>query len=235
MKPKICKFDGCEAEAINFPNSTIKQRYCKDHAIGMAISKVRLNTIKTAKNEHKQKVDSARSKSYFEKLLQTEINAIVRLIDFDKGCISCDHGWNEQWHRQRHAGHRISIGRNPTLRYNLFNIWVQCSICNNYLSGNERMFDKGISNHYGLEILELIKELPSKTGCLSLSKEELGFILRNRLMYLKKKLDHCLSNYLSDPEMYQNELTLAINDYTETHNRQKRVFYSDLPSKSVEN
>jgi hypothetical protein len=120
-----------------------------------------------------QKKEDAKSKSYFEKLLQTEINSIVRLIDTDKGCISCDHGWDGQWRRQRHAGHRISIGSNPTLRYNMFNIWVQCSICNNYLSGNERMFDKGILHHYGIETLELIKELPSKTGCLSLSKEEL--------------------------------------------------------------
>jgi len=170
---KKCKFEGCELEAVNFPNSTIKQRYCKDHAISQAIAKVRLNSIKTAKIEHKQKVNSVRSKSYFEKLLQTEINSIVRLIDNEKGCISCDHGWLKESTRQWHSGHRLSIGSNPTIRFNLFNIYKQCSICNNWKSGNERMYDKGIIDHYCLELLDYIKQLPNEYKELHLSIDDL--------------------------------------------------------------
>jgi len=173
MKPKICKFEGCELEAANFPNSTIKQKFCKNHAVSQAISKVRQNSIKAAKNEHKQKVDSARSKSYFEKQLQTEINSIVRLIDNDKGCISCDHGWSKEPTRQWHSGHRLSIGSNPTIRYNLFNIYKQCSICNNWKSGNERMYDKGIIDHYYIELLDYIKQLPNEYKEIHLSIDEL--------------------------------------------------------------
>jgi len=173
MKPKICKFKGCDQEAINFPNSTIKQKFCKDHAISQAISKVRLNSIKTAKKEHKQNVDSARSKSYFEKQLQTEINSIVRLIDNDKGCISCDHGWNNLDTRQWHSGHRFSIGSNSSLRFNVFNIYKQCSICNNWLSGNERKYDKGIIDHYCVELLDYIKQLPTEYKEIHLSIDDL--------------------------------------------------------------
>jgi len=173
MKPKICKFEGCESEAINFPNSTIKQKYCREHAISHTVSKVRKEYIKTAKKEHKQKVDQSSSKSYFEKQLQTEVNSIVRLIDNDKGCISCDHGWTKESTRQWHSGHRLSIGSNPTIRYNLFNIYKQCSICNNWKSGNERMYDKGIIDHYCVELLDYIKQLPNEYKEIHLSFDDL--------------------------------------------------------------
>lgn len=120
-----------------------------------------------------KKKEEIRSKSYFEKQLQTEINTIVRLIDTDKGCISCSHGWGSPFTRQAHAGHRISVGSNPTLRYNVFNIFKQCSICNSILSANEREYDKGIVRIYGLEMLEYVKTIPAHFQSLHLSVEEL--------------------------------------------------------------
>lgn len=128
---------------------------------------------KEQKKEQSAKKEENRSKSYFEKQLEHEINAIVRLIDAEKGCISCNHGWEKPWTRQAHAGHKFSVGSNPTLRYNLFDIFLQCSICNNWKSGNERKYDKGLITHYGQEMLEYIHELPSKYKELHLSIEEL--------------------------------------------------------------
>lgn len=120
-----------------------------------------------------QKKEENRSKAYFEKQLQTEINTIVRLIDAEKGCISCNHGWNSPFTRQAHAGHRISVGSNPTLRYNVFNIFKQCSICNNILSANEREYDKGIVKIYGPGMLDFIRSLPGRFDALHLSTDEL--------------------------------------------------------------
>lgn len=135
--------------------------------------KAKKQTITNKSKQIKEQKESIKSKSYFEKLLQTEINSIVRLIDNDKGCISCDHGWNKEATRQFHAGHRLSVGSNPTLRFNLFNIYKQCSICNNWKSANEREYDKGIVNHYCIELLEYIKQLPDEFKELHLSINEL--------------------------------------------------------------
>ena len=134
---------------------------------------------KEQRKEQSAKKEESRSKSYFEKQLEHEINAIVRLIDADKGCISCNHGWDKPWTRQRHAGHKFSVGSNPTLRYNLFDIFLQCSICNNWKSGNEREYDKGLITHYGQEMLEYIQELPLKYKELHLSIEELNQAIIN--------------------------------------------------------
>lgn len=125
------------------------------------------------KRELKEKKEQVAKKSYYEKQLEHEINAIVRLIDNDKGCISCDHGWHKPATRQWHAGHRVSIGSNPTLRYHLFNIFKQCSICNDWKSANERAYDAGIIKIYGKAVYDYIKSLPARYTSLNLSKEEL--------------------------------------------------------------
>lgn len=66
--------------------------------------------------------------------LQTIVNKIVRLRDKHLGCISCDKPstWGGQWH----AGHFYPRGRCGAIRFNLWNIHKQCSVCNNHLSGN---------------------------------------------------------------------------------------------------
>lgn len=124
---------------------------------------------KEKKVQDKKTKIEARTKSYYEKQLQSLINEIVRLIDSENGCISCDHGWSTNWTRQKHAGHRLSVGSSPTLRYNLLNIHVQCSICNNWKSGNEREYDIGIKNHLGKDVLDTIMSLKSKYKSLNLS------------------------------------------------------------------
>ena len=126
-----------------------------------------------SKKEQAKKKEENRKKSYFEKQLETEVNTIVRLIDHDKGCISCTHGWESNFTRQGHAGHRLSVGSNPTLRYHLFNIFLQCSICNDILSANEREYDKGIVRIYGPGMLDFIKSLPGRFPSIHLSIDEL--------------------------------------------------------------
>jgi len=141
--------------------------------IKITIPKAKKDIAKKNRLRTKEKKEAIRNKSYFEKQLQTEINAIVRLIDQDKGCISCGHGWESNWTRQKHAGHFYSVGANPSLRFNLLNIYVQCSVCNNWKSGNERNYEKGICLHYCPELLDNIRGLVSKYTEMHLSKEEL--------------------------------------------------------------
>ena len=138
-------------------------------------SMVRAKKIVTQEEKRvlREKKKELMTRSDYEKILQSIINSIVRIVDIDRGCISCDHGWNEPFKRQRHAGHRYSIGAYPAIRFNLFNIFGQCSVCNNYLSGNETNFDKGILKHWGREYLDKLEEIKLKYQELKLTIPEL--------------------------------------------------------------
>jgi hypothetical protein len=129
--------------------------------------------LKKEKFEFRQKKEAIKSKSYFEKQLEKEVNKIVRLTDFSKGCISCEHGHIEPFTRKADAGHYISVGSNPTLRFNFDNIHKQCSICNTHLSANITGYQNGITKRYGEEYLVYIKLLPVQYKLINLSISEL--------------------------------------------------------------
>jgi hypothetical protein len=75
---------------------------------------------------------------------QVAVNAYVRLRDADLPCVSCGRHHQGQYH----AGHYMSRGARPDLRFDLDNIHKQCSPCNEHLSGN-------ISNYR----IELVKRI----------------------------------------------------------------------------
>lgn len=84
-------------------------------------------------------------KAFRLKQAQIAFNAFIRERDKNQGCISCDKGLN--WHGQWHAGHFKTTKARPDIRFNEDNCHKQCSVCNNFLSGNideyrPRLLDK---------------------------------------------------------------------------------------------
>jgi hypothetical protein len=75
-----------------------------------------------------------RLKNRFEwiKQAQTIFNSYIRYRDFNMPCISCGRHHNGQYH----AGHYLSTGARPNLRFNEQNVHKQCAPCNTHLSGN---------------------------------------------------------------------------------------------------
>jgi hypothetical protein len=63
---------------------------------------------------------------------QVAVNAYVRLRDAGLPCVSCGRHHQGQYH----AGHYMSRGARPDLRFDLDNIHKQCAPCNEHLSGN---------------------------------------------------------------------------------------------------
>lgn len=92
-------------------------------------------------------------KSSLLKLAQKEVNKYIRLRDINKPCCTCGHKEG----RQFHAGHYESVGGNYHQRFYTLNIHSQCSICNNYKSGNLTNYRSFMIDKYGIDKVEYIE------------------------------------------------------------------------------
>lgn len=144
MKPKKCRY--CKEHFTPF-NSL--QPFCFNTECIQEHNKVtREKKARKVKKEFKES-----DKSTLLKLAQTVVNKYIRLRDLNKPCISCEHIGE----RQIHAGHYRPMGNNQQLRFYTLNIFAQCSICNNYLSGNLANYRINLIKKLGLEKVELIE------------------------------------------------------------------------------
>lgn len=112
--------------------------------------------------------------SVYESRLEDEINAIVRLIDYDVPCTSCNGFGKAQ------AGHFHSVGANPSIRYNLHGIHIQDFHCNVEKSANIIKYGAGLTDRYGKEYREyveftLVKDYPR----IGLNKHDLDTAIKN--------------------------------------------------------
>lgn len=109
-----------------------------------------LKPIKEA--EKQKKVELAAKKealmtlSDYKKQLEEKINEIVRLIDRDQNCISCNNKPNKLF-----AGHYHSVGSQQPIRFNLLNIYGQCYSCNGEKGGLLLQYGQGLINNFGKE------------------------------------------------------------------------------------
>ncbi len=222
-KKKICKGNrnqttgcGCETNQYIFKFGLCKQCFKKwlySDAGKPTLTKTLERSKKVVQNalkqqaadKRKQQKESIKTKSDYEKELQTLINWIVRDIDSEKGCISCEHGWNNDFTRQKHASHRYSVGSNQQIRFNLFNIYVSCSICNNWLSGNPTGYDEILQFAYPPEVYNETFGLRAKYKGLKLTIDELKHAIINA-----KKVQKMLKD---GKELNRFEINNLINIY----------------------
>ncbi len=118
--------------------------------------------------------------------LQKEVNAIARLIDIDRGCISCNHGYGGVFTRQAHGGHYYSVGGHSNLRFNLHNIHRQCSVCNNHNSGELRGYRLGLINRYGEDYMKMVDGLKLKHPILKITKHECEVAIKTARGIIRK-------------------------------------------------
>ena len=109
------------------------------------------------------------SHSDWQKALQIKINAVVRGIDKIFPCISSNSHTG-----QKHAGHFYSTGGHNSIRFNLYNIWLQNAHQNTYLSGNPIEYRNNLIKLFGEERCEkLIFNLPAQYPYLKLNITEI--------------------------------------------------------------
>lgn len=144
IKPRKRKCGYCRTPFLPF-NSLVK--WCSIEC-GVQLAKDKL--------AKKQKADfKSRDVKTLRRKAQELFNKFIRLRDAEDGCISCrkPKDWDGQWH----AGHYMTVGANPELRFNEDNCHKQCSVCNNYLSGNLGRYRKRLEKKIGLERLEALE------------------------------------------------------------------------------
>ena len=159
LTSKHPKAKTCEVCERVFVPDRMGQLVCRP-ACAMArvrqANKAERASIKARKEAIKSKADWARE-------AQTAFNAWIRARDEGLPCISCGRHHQGQWH----AGHYLSTGARPELRYTESNVHRQCAPCNTHLAGNAVLYRIGLINRIGADAVEWLEgphELPKWTA-----------------------------------------------------------------------
>ncbi len=101
----------------------------------------------------REKLKSLKTRSEWLKDAQRVFNQYIRMRDEKLPCVSCGRFHQGQWH----AGHYLSVGAHPELRFEPLNVWRQCQPCNAHLSGNQINYRKELINRIGAEKVEWLE------------------------------------------------------------------------------
>ena len=175
LKTKKCKI--CRVSFV--PYKSLEQ-WCSPEC-GFKLFKQ--NQDKKASREYRQAKVKLKPRAQWLKEAQTIFNKFIRLRDDAEPCISCGRHHTGQYH----AGHYRSVGSTPELRFNELNCHKQCSVCNNYLSGNAINYRINLVKKIGLEQVEWLE---SKHEPLHLSIEE--------IVEIKKKYSDKIKSHNSE-------------------------------------
>ncbi|QTP32803.1 hypothetical protein B7759_01381 [Burkholderia glumae] len=126
----------------------------------------------------RERLEKAKTRAQHLKEAQAAVNAYVRIRDANDPCISCDReaSWGGQWH----ASHYRSVGSNPALRFNLFNIHRACSICNAWLSGNLSEYRPRLIEKIGVEKVDFLE------GPHSSKKYDIDYLIRLKRIFRER-------------------------------------------------
>lgn len=134
---------------------------------------------KNVRKADKERKEKLKSRSDWMKEAQIAFNAFIRARDAGQACISC--GRNTGC--KINAGHYLSVGSHPNLRYNENNCHLQCEFCNTYKSGNQAAYRPRLIEKIGLQSVE---ELESDNTVKKYTIEDLKQI---KLLYKQKLKD----------------------------------------------
>lgn len=184
LRPKRCK--ACKEQ---FTPARLMQSVCGPACalvVGHAkLVKKRAEEAKIQRQKDRKARECLKTRSSYIKEAQSAFNAYIRARDHAAGygCISCGRHHDGQYH----AGHYLSVGARPELRFSESNCHLQCAPCNTYLSGNLVLYRLALLGRIG-EAKVAMLEGPATP--LKLSIEEIKTIrdtYRTKVRELKKQ------------------------------------------------
>ena len=152
----------CRRQSCRTPLPTAKlsdkwqaKGFCScDCMAGHGMDKAQEARQRQHKQETKTRKDKIKSKTQWLAEAQAAFNAYIRARDHGQGCISC--GTNKQG-IQYHAGHYRTRKAAPQLRFDESQVFLQCSSCNNHLSGNLINYRRELLNRIGQAEMDRIE------------------------------------------------------------------------------
>jgi hypothetical protein len=137
----------CKVCGDTFTRFRSTQTICAKIKCATQVGKVQR---KAERAETKRRKEAAKPRSQYMKEAQSEFNRYIRLRDAGKPCISCGRDHQGQWH----AGHYLSTGARPELRFDEDNCHRQCQPCNTHLHGNLLRYRIALIEKLGLARLK---------------------------------------------------------------------------------
>jgi endogenous inhibitor of DNA gyrase (YacG/DUF329 family) len=148
--------------------------------------KIAFNDIKAVTKRYKEIKKKVSEENVFQSL-QTVINSIVRRIDMGHPCISSGTKFG---HYKVAAGHYFSVGANPTLRYNLLNIYNQSWSDNDHKGGKGSNYSLRLKEVFGEEVRDEIEGLVAKYKAIHLTSEDAKEAKREANVILRGLNEH---------------------------------------------
>jgi hypothetical protein len=118
-----------------------------------AIAIWRAREAKKEAQELRKRREAIKPRSKWVQEAQAAVNAWIRYRDRELPCVSCGRMHQGQWH----AGHYLSTGARPELRFDEANLHKQCSACNTHLSGNLVLYRAELIRRIGLAEVERLE------------------------------------------------------------------------------
>ena len=132
LKPKRCRHCGNSFQPI----SSLSKACSVPCAIALTDRDKAKKLAKAKAVERqsmKERAEKIKTRGTHLKELQAAFNAWIRLRDAALPCISC--GRPASWKGQWDAGHYLSRGSSPAIRFDPANVHKQCLPCNRHQSG----------------------------------------------------------------------------------------------------
>lgn len=107
----------------------------------------------SARGETKRRIDEVKPRSKWLHEAQAAFNAYIRLRDVHLPCVSCGRSDKSSWD----AGHYLSTGARPELRFHEQNVWRQCVRCNQHLHGNLLLYRLELVRRIGMAAVEALE------------------------------------------------------------------------------
>jgi len=147
-RPRKCKAPACRAAFV--PARPLQAACSPQCALDIARQRREKETALAARKERAEAKQKLKRRADYVREAQQAVNAYVRARDADLPCISCGRWHDGQWH----AGHYLSTGARPNLRFDEQNIHKQCQPCNTHLSGNLVNYRRRLIEKIGIDAVE---------------------------------------------------------------------------------
>lgn len=132
LKPKRCRICERTFTPISSMSKACSVHCALEYSRRIAAKKAE-QEARTERKKTREAKERLKTRGDHLREAQAAFNKFVRLRDANEPCISC--GRSPTWQGQWDAGHFMSRGSSPSLRFDPANVHKQCLPCNRHKSG----------------------------------------------------------------------------------------------------